>query len=217
MLNEQQFNEIEKIYSDRENYTLIHNGVLQKHNYLTMEERGLLTQMLSHSEGYRFYTTHLAKIHDVSTRKVQKVLKGLEEKGLIIRTRVKEKGKFVSVNYKISDKVGYFNKFKEQPKKEEQSKELATVPSKPKATTKRKKSEYTNDSNYMEIVEAYPRRSSSQGLSKGQAYPLYLHWLKTYSHDEILNSVNNYRIGLENENKIGGTFIKDIKTFLCGK
>ena len=86
----------------KKNFTVVHNQFLQDPE-LGIAERGLLMTMLSKPDSYDFSIKGLASLLPNGETAIRTALINLENLGYLRRDRIKEKGKFVDVIYRISD------------------------------------------------------------------------------------------------------------------
>ena len=100
---------------DSENYYTVISNVTLQNSTLNPDELGVLCHCLSHNDNWRFYNNVLAKTFNVSDEKMRKILKGLENKGFLIRSTLREKGKFgetIYTFYEISQNKQEVHHFK---------------------------------------------------------------------------------------------------------
>ena len=86
----------------KKNFTVVHNQFLQDPE-LGIAERGLLMTMLSKPDSYDFSIKGLASLLPNGETAIRTALINLENLGYLRRDRIKDKGKFVDVIYRISD------------------------------------------------------------------------------------------------------------------
>ena len=86
----------------KKNFTVVHNQFLQDPE-LGIAERGLLMTMLSKPNSYDFSIKGLASLLPNGETAIRTALINLENLGYLRRDRIKDKGKFVDVIYRISD------------------------------------------------------------------------------------------------------------------
>ena len=86
----------------KKNFTVVHNQFLQDPE-LGIAERGLLMTMLSKPDSYDFSIKGLASLLPNGETAIRTALINLENLGYLRRDRIKDKGKFVNVIYRMSD------------------------------------------------------------------------------------------------------------------
>ncbi len=86
----------------KNNFTVVHNHFLQDAE-LGIADRGLLMTMLSKSDSFDFSIKGLASLLPNGETAIRTALCNLEKLGYLRKERIKDKGKFVDVIYRIFD------------------------------------------------------------------------------------------------------------------
>jgi|9_EtaG_2_1085328.scaffolds.fasta_scaffold07520_5 hypothetical protein len=214
-----------------ENFTILDNNIFNNKD-LSYESLGLLCQMLSLPSDWKYYQSHLMKLHkNVGRDKMRRMIKELEECGYLKRVQGRsDSGKFADIDYTVSRTPKYK---KSTPMTENPTTVKPTTVNPTLLNTNNiqrtnntnsmcisskstKVKDWKDDNDYLRIVEAYPKRS--RPINKKGGYAKYLTCLKNkYTFEQILTAVSNYRKELEESNSIGKQYVKEITTFLNHK
>lgn len=101
----------------KNNFTVVHNHFLQDPE-LGIAERGLLMTMLSKPDSFDFSIKGLASLLPNGETAIRTALVNLEKHGYLRRERIKDRGKFVDVVYRISDCPIFLDENAENPRVE---------------------------------------------------------------------------------------------------
>lgn len=87
------------------NFTIVQNEILNS-TLLSFEEKGLYTYLISKPDGWNFSSSGIQKDSKEKLGSIKRMLKSLENTGLLIRHKVKNSsGQFTGIVYEITDKI----------------------------------------------------------------------------------------------------------------
>lgn len=147
--------------SKKESFTVIDNAIFRNHD-LSLKAKGLLCQMLSLPDGWEFSVEGLTKLSTDGRSAVASALNELQEHGYFYRNEVRQSGKFVGVEYVISE-----TKIAEKPIAEKPISEKPTSENHRQLNTNKSNTNKSNkkeiDTEFEELWKIYPKK---QGKAK---------------------------------------------------
>lgn len=196
----------------RDQYTVIDQSIFCNHD-LSFKAKGLLCQMLSLPDGWEFSVEGLTKLSTDGRSAVTSALNELQKAGYFYRKEVRDSGKFVGVEYVISEVQIAEKPIAENPISEKpisgNHQQSITKESITKSSSLRSEDIYTEFENLWKL---YPKK---QGKDKAYGYYKRARNSGT-TYEEVEQGINDYKAYIS-VNQIDMQYVKQGSTFFSQK